>query len=135
MDSLLKKVWQSHAAVYPLCDKTNDRLARVLFVQVKFDLSLTPYGVLAMSCNEGMVEFIPSEPLSKVLAQYGRNIQNFLRQHHADDTGPFGIEREALDIFIKSLGTPSHSPTRRPTMIIVSLHGSRIQRCPQRATA
>jgi phosphatidylinositol 3-kinase len=68
-----------------------------------------------MSCNEGMVEFIPSEPLSKVLAQYGRNIQNFLRQHHADDTGPFGIEREALDIFIKSLGTPSHSPTRRPT--------------------
>ncbi len=68
-----------------------------------------------MSCNEGMVEFIPSEPLSKVLAQYGRNIQNFLRQHHADDTGPFGIEREALDIFIKSLGTPSHSPARRPT--------------------
>jgi hypothetical protein len=91
-----------------------------------------------MSCNEGMVEFIPSEPLSKVLAQYGRNIQNFLRQHHAEDTGPFGIERETLDIFIKSLGTPSHSPARRPTMIIVSLHGSlcaRIQRCRQRATA
>jgi phosphatidylinositol 3-kinase len=74
-----------------------------LLKKVKFDLSLTPYGVLAMSCNEGMVEFIPSEPLSKVLAQYGRNIQNFLRQHHAEDTGPFGIERETLDIFIKSL--------------------------------
>lgn len=52
----------------------------------------------------GMMEFIPSMPLRIVLAQYGR-IQTFLRHHHAQHDGPYGIERETLDTYTKSLGT------------------------------
>ena len=48
-----------------------------LFKEFNLDLHLTPYGVLATSEDEGLMEFVhPSMPLSKVVKKY-KTIQRF----------------------------------------------------------
>ncbi|EKX37295.1 hypothetical protein GUITHDRAFT_43586, partial [Guillardia theta CCMP2712] len=66
------------------------------------DLKLTPYRALATSPSTGMVERVDSYPLSKILAEYGKDIRMFLRQHHPDRSGPFGIAAEVMDNYVKS---------------------------------
>jgi phosphatidylinositol 3-kinase len=56
----------------------------------------------ATSTTGGMVERIDSLPLSRVLAEYGKDIQRFLRQHHPSPNAPFGIAPEVMDTYIKS---------------------------------
>lgn len=65
------------------------------------DLRLTPYKVLATSTEDGMVEFIPSTPLSIVLSE-NKTITKFLATANPDSTGPFGMEANVLDTFVKS---------------------------------
>ncbi len=48
----------------------------------------------ATSTTGGMVERIDSLPLSRVLAEYGKDIQRFLRQHHPSPNAPYGIAAE-----------------------------------------
>ena len=59
------------------------------------DLQLTPYQVIALSRNDGMVDFVPGAAnLSKVLKEHNSDIQQFFRSHHpAEKT----LERPARD--------------------------------------
>ncbi|GIL80848.1 hypothetical protein Vretimale_9438 [Volvox reticuliferus] len=65
------------------------------------DLRLTPYKVLPTSCDDGLLEFVPSVPLSAVLAEH-RTIHRFLALTQADPTGPFGLRAEAVETFVRS---------------------------------
>lgn len=65
------------------------------------DLRLTPYKVLATSTEDGMVEFIPSTPLSIVLSE-NKTITRFLAKANPDSSGPFGMDACVLDTFVKS---------------------------------
>lgn len=78
-----------------------DRLLR----KENLDLRLSPYNVLATSTNEGMIQFVPSKSLAAIMAEHG-NLQNYLRQDHADDgaLGSYGIEAGILDTFVRSCG-------------------------------
>jgi len=78
-----------------------DRLLR----KENLDLKLSPYNVLATSINEGMIQFVPSKSLAAIMAEYG-NLQNYLRQDHADDgaLGSYGIEAGVMDTFVRSCG-------------------------------
>jgi phosphatidylinositol 3-kinase len=71
--------------------------------QTGLDLRLTPYRCFATSPNSGMVERVESMQISKILAEYGKDIQRYLRQHHADSNAPYGIAAEVMDTYIKSL--------------------------------
>jgi len=80
------------------------------------DLQLTPYQVLAMSTNDGIIEFVPeSTNVSAILADYNNDIMQFMRAHHplkagavdppAGGWGPqnsYGIQPEILENFIRS---------------------------------
>eukprot|EP00913_Durusdinium_trenchii_P017658 g16597.t1 len=75
------------------------------------DLQLTPYQVIALSRNDGMVDFVPdSSNLSKVLKEHSNDIQQFFRTHHpvageAEPWGPnnsYGIKPEVLENFVRS---------------------------------
>merc|ERR1712217_597919 len=47
------------------------------------DLQLTPYQVIALSTNDGIIEFVPeSSNISTILKDYENNIQQFFRAHH-----------------------------------------------------
>ncbi|GIL50814.1 hypothetical protein Vafri_6947 [Volvox africanus] len=65
------------------------------------DLRLTPYKVLPTSCDDGLLEFVPSVPLSAVLAEH-RTIHRFLALTQADPAGPFGLRAEAVETFVRS---------------------------------
>ncbi|KAG1669979.1 hypothetical protein FOA52_016240 [Chlamydomonas sp. UWO 241] len=58
-------------------------------------------GVLPTSGDDGLVEFVPSTPLSKVLSTH-RTIHRYLSQWQADPGGPFGLKAEALETFVRS---------------------------------
>jgi len=66
------------------------------------DLKLTPYRALATSPSTGMLERVDAYPLSKVLAEYGKDIQRFLRQHNPDPSGPYGMTKDVMEAFVKS---------------------------------
>ncbi|CAJ1459723.1 unnamed protein product [Effrenium voratum] len=79
------------------------------------DLQLTPYQVIALSRNDGMVDFVPnSANLSKVLKEHNNDIQQFFRTHHPAKAsgkedqpawGPqnsYGIKAEVLENFVRS---------------------------------
>ena len=78
-----------------------DRLLR----KENLGLRLSPYSVLATSISEGMIQFVPSRSLAAIMAEYG-NLQNYLRQDHADDgaLGSYGIEAGVMDTFVRSCG-------------------------------
>ncbi len=63
------------------------------------DLRTTAYRVLPTSSDDGLIEFVPSVPLARVLAEQ-RTIQRFLALHHPDPKGPFGLAAEVGTIVI-----------------------------------
>lgn len=69
------------------------------------DLRLTPYRVLPTGADEGLVEFIPSAPLSRVLSEH-RSVHRWLlaqrKGSNADPQGPYGLNRSVLDNFVRS---------------------------------
>ncbi|PNW88579.1 hypothetical protein CHLRE_01g035500v5 [Chlamydomonas reinhardtii] len=65
------------------------------------DLRMTPYKVLPTSFDDGLVEFVPSVPLSAVLAEH-KTIHRFLALTQADAGGPFGLRAEAVETFVRS---------------------------------
>lgn len=66
------------------------------------DLQLVPYRALATSPTTGIVERVDSSTLSRVLAEYGKDIQRYLRQHCPDSSSPYGIAAEVMDTYVKS---------------------------------
>mmetsp|Transcript_7089 Transcript_7089/g.26081 ORF Transcript_7089/g.26081 Transcript_7089/m.26081 type:complete len:838 (+) Transcript_7089:153-2666(+) len=71
------------------------------------DLNITPYKVLATGFGEqrearhGLIEFIPSVPVSNVLAEH-KTIQKFFAQHHPDETATYGISEAVIEKYIRS---------------------------------
>uniref|UniRef100_A0A5S6Q949 Phosphatidylinositol 3-kinase catalytic subunit type 3 n=1 Tax=Trichuris muris TaxID=70415 RepID=A0A5S6Q949_TRIMR len=74
-----------------------DKLLR----QENLDLRLTPYKVLSTSINHGFVQYIESDTLRDVLRDYS-TIQDFFRTHRPSPGGPFGIEAEVMDNYVRS---------------------------------
>eukprot|EP00877_Chromochloris_zofingiensis_P002248 jgi/Chrzof1/12023/Cz06g18140.t1 len=72
-----------------------------LLKRENLDLRLTPYKVLPTSSDDGLVEFVPSAPLSRILAEH-RTIHRYLAQTQAESSGPFGLKAEALETFVRS---------------------------------
>lgn len=82
------------------------------------DLQLTPYQVVALSTNDGMVEFVPeASNLSTILKDHNNDIQQFFRAYHpnmsdssdggkvSSDFSPqnsYGIKPEVLENFVRS---------------------------------
>ena len=60
-----------------------------------------PLQVLPTSFDDGLVEFVPSVPLSAVLAEH-KTIHRFLALTQADAGGPFGLRAEAVETFVRS---------------------------------
>lgn len=75
-----------------------------LFKRVNLDLRLTPFKVISTSRNDGMMEFVDGAlTISKILKDYGKNIQQFFRQHHpAPAPAKYGINPEVMETFIRS---------------------------------
>eukprot|EP00879_Flechtneria_rotunda_P010868 GHRR01011358.1.p1 GENE.GHRR01011358.1~~GHRR01011358.1.p1 ORF type:complete len:821 (+),score=283.38 GHRR01011358.1:733-3195(+) len=72
-----------------------------LLKRENLDLRLTPYKVLPTGSDDGLVEFVPSAPLSRILAEH-RTIHKYLARTQADPQGPFGLKAEAIDAFVRS---------------------------------
>mmetsp|Transcript_623 Transcript_623/g.1491 ORF Transcript_623/g.1491 Transcript_623/m.1491 type:complete len:866 (+) Transcript_623:255-2852(+) len=73
-----------------------------LLKKENLDLKLTLYKVLPTSTEDGLVEMVQeSTPLSNVLAEH-RTINRFLALNNPEPTGPFGLQPEALEAFVKS---------------------------------
>jgi len=81
------------------------------------DLQLTPYQVVALSMTDGIIEIVDATNLSAVLKDNNNDIQQFLRNHHPQETkadgkggdssaygahNSYGIKPEVLDNFIRS---------------------------------
>ena len=69
--------------------------------QENLDLKLTPYRVLATSTRHGFVQFIESSAIADILTKEG-SIQNYFRKHNPCETGPYGIQPEVMDTYVKS---------------------------------
>ncbi len=69
--------------------------------QENLDLKLTPYRVLATSSKHGFVQFIESSAIAEILNKEG-SIQNFFRKHNPCESGPYGIQPEVMDTYVKS---------------------------------
>lgn len=57
--------------------------------------------VLPTSADDGFVEFVRSSALASILNKH-KTIQKYLHIHHADPSGPFQLEQEVLNTFVKS---------------------------------
>ncbi|KDD73211.1 hypothetical protein H632_c2423p0, partial [Helicosporidium sp. ATCC 50920] len=77
------------------------RLMDQLLLREHLDLRVTAYKVLPTSVSDGLIEFVPSLPLARLLAQH-RTIHHFLALHHPDEQGPFGLRAAVLENFIRS---------------------------------
>uniref|UniRef100_A0AC34Q3N6 Chromatin modification-related protein MEAF6 n=2 Tax=Panagrolaimus sp. JU765 TaxID=591449 RepID=A0AC34Q3N6_9BILA len=73
----------------------------------RLNLCLTPYGILATSLNEGFVQYIRATPV----ADFGKFFPNkkkeeyirlALQKYRPSAMGPFGIEPDAMDRFLRS---------------------------------
>jgi phosphatidylinositol 3-kinase len=73
-----------------------------LLKKVNLDLKLHTYGILALSKEDGIMEFVSnSEAVSAILKEH-KSITQFLRFHNPDRSGPYEIAPVALDTFVKS---------------------------------
>lgn len=74
-----------------------------LLKRENLDLRMTPYKVLPTSSEDGLVEFVPSLPLSLVISEH-RTVHRYLAQFpsNTDATGPFGLKADVLETFIRS---------------------------------
>jgi phosphatidylinositol 3-kinase len=69
--------------------------------QENLDLKLSPYSVLATSSKHGFVQFVESVPIADILTAEG-TIQNYFRKCNPCDTGPYKIQAEVMDTYVKS---------------------------------
>jgi phosphatidylinositol 3-kinase len=69
--------------------------------QENLDLKLTPYRVLATSSKHGFVQFVESYSIAEILNKEG-SIQNFFRKHNPCENGPYGIQADVMDNYVKS---------------------------------
>ena len=73
-----------------------------LLKKVNLDLKLNTYGILALSKDDGLMEFVDgSDAVSAILSQY-KTIQQYLRTYNEDPNGPYGINSDVFENFIKS---------------------------------
>lgn len=69
-----------------------------LLKNVNLNLYLTPYRVIAINSNEGLLEFVRNSlPVSAI-----DNFQEFLKKYNPDPNGPYGISGEAMNIYVRS---------------------------------
>lgn len=74
------------------------RLMDKLLKDVNLDLCLSPYDVVAMNSNQGLLEMVQnSVALSGV-----KSIRAFLKDKHPDSTNELGIEPSVVDTYVKS---------------------------------
>lgn len=66
------------------------------------DLKLKTYSVCPASPQCGFVEFVPSLPMSKVLADYNNDIRVFFAASSPSSLHPSGIDPDVLDTFLRS---------------------------------
>jgi phosphatidylinositol 3-kinase len=77
-------------------------LMDALLKRVNLDLRLLTYGILAVSHNDGIMEFVSnSMPISAILKNHS-TLANYLRIHNPDDSGPYGISSIAMETFVRS---------------------------------
>ena len=72
-----------------------------LLKRENLDLQLTPYAVIATGLSEGLVEFVPSIPLSQVLEKY-RSIPRYLASANPDAEGPMNMKADVHETFVRS---------------------------------
>lgn len=65
------------------------------------DLRLTPYKVLATGLADGFVQFVDSHPLRDVIAEWN-SIHEFFRFYRPSAVGPFGIESDVMENYVRS---------------------------------
>ncbi|RQM07133.1 hypothetical protein DH86_00003481 [Scytalidium sp. 3C] len=74
-----------------------------LLQKENLDLKLSPYKILATGATAGAVQFVPSSSLQSISSKHkGNPVQAYLKYNNPDDKAPYGIRKEALDIFVKS---------------------------------
>jgi len=67
------------------------------------DLKLTPYKVLATSSHDGIMECVQNcQTIRNILRNYNNDIHNFFRESHPSQNGPFGIDPEVINTFVRS---------------------------------
>lgn len=80
------------------------RLMDSLFKKEQLDLRLTPYSVLATGVNEGFVQYIKAKPLRIIQANFKEDFfREAMKEARPDPAGPFGIETNVVDNFVRSL--------------------------------
>lgn len=93
-------------------DLRQDQLIMQMFIlmdrllkKVNLDLKLTPYRILATGIDNGLMEFVQdSYPVSYVVSNFeSPQVLSFLRKHHPDPHGDYGVAPEALSNYIKSV--------------------------------
>jgi phosphatidylinositol 3-kinase len=70
------------------------------------DLKLKTYSVCPASPQCGFVEFVPSLPMSKVLADYNNDIRVFFAASSPSSLHPSGIDPDVLDTFLRRWNAP-----------------------------
>ncbi|KAI9706856.1 MAG: Phosphatidylinositol (PI) 3-kinase [Bogoriella megaspora] len=111
---LLIPLKTSTGTSFPIIFKTGDDLRQdQLVIQIitlmdrllrkeNLDLKLTPYAILATSPTAGAVQFIPSSPLSAIVAKHKGSLLAYLRAHNPDPSAPHGVRPLAMDTYVKS---------------------------------
>ncbi|CAD6194718.1 unnamed protein product [Caenorhabditis auriculariae] len=83
------------------------RLMDTLFKKDQLDLKLTPYAVLSTGVDEGFVQFVKALPLrvivSKFSAHRSDSIKEAMKERRPAPNGPFGIEANVVDNYVRSL--------------------------------
>lgn len=74
-----------------------------LLKQENLDLKLSPYKVVATGIKEGFLQFVDAIPMSNILKDY-KTIQAYLKKYNPSETGKYGIESEAMDVYVRSCG-------------------------------
>jgi phosphatidylinositol 3-kinase len=74
------------------------------------DLKLKTYSVCPASPQCGFVEFVPSLPMSKVLADYNNDIRVYFASSSPSSLHPSGIDPEVLDTFLRRLNVSRLQP-------------------------
>ncbi|KDN52489.1 phosphatidylinositol 3-kinase [Tilletiaria anomala UBC 951] len=106
----------SNGTAYPVIFKNGDDLRQdQLVIQLftlmdrllrneNLDLRITPYKVLATAPEDGMVQFVQSQSIASIAAQYQGSVLNYLREHHPDPNSAdtLGVKAEVLDTFVRS---------------------------------
>jgi phosphatidylinositol 3-kinase len=74
-----------------------------LLKRVNLDLKLVTYGILAVSQNDGIMEFVSGAyQLTHILRTHNDNLADFLRYHNPDENGVMGISAVVFENFIRS---------------------------------